>query len=120
MNTAPQEIAIRMIQDDLVKQEEFFKSIGDGIKAQRIIIIRGERRGIVAQGLVEGIGSLTVLLLRIMALGHAPIAYEHLQVVGPEHLQGLLEARLGRRGLARAPAGLRRPGHPAHHRHSRS
>lgn len=25
-----------MIQDDLVKQEEFFKSIGDGIKAQRI------------------------------------------------------------------------------------
>ena len=31
-----QEIAIRMIQDDLVKQEEFFKSIGDGIKAQRI------------------------------------------------------------------------------------
>ena len=31
-----QECAIRMIQDDLVKQEEFFKSIGDGIKAQRI------------------------------------------------------------------------------------
>ena len=30
------EQAIRMIQDDLVKQEEFFKSIGDGIKAQRI------------------------------------------------------------------------------------
>ena len=30
-----QEIAIRMIQDDLVKQEEFFKSIGDGIKAQQ-------------------------------------------------------------------------------------
>ena len=30
------ELAIRMIQDDLVKQEEFFKSIGDGIKAQRI------------------------------------------------------------------------------------
>ena len=31
-----QESAIRMIQDDMVKQEEFFKSIGDGIKAQRI------------------------------------------------------------------------------------
>ena len=31
-----QESAIRRIQDDLVKQVEFFKSIGDGIKAQRI------------------------------------------------------------------------------------
>ena len=31
-----QESAIRMIQDDLVKQEDYFKSIGDGIKAQRI------------------------------------------------------------------------------------
>ena len=31
-----QEIAVRHIQDDLVKQEEYFKSIGDGIKAQRI------------------------------------------------------------------------------------
>ncbi len=31
-----QEHAIRMIQDDLVQQEEYFKSIGDGIKAQRI------------------------------------------------------------------------------------
>lgn len=31
-----QEIAIRNIQDDLVKQVEFFKEIGDEIKAQRI------------------------------------------------------------------------------------
>ena len=31
-----QESAIRMIQDDMVKQEDYFKSIGDGIKAQRI------------------------------------------------------------------------------------
>ncbi len=31
-----QEIAIRNIQDDLVKQVEFFKEVGDDIKAQRI------------------------------------------------------------------------------------
>lgn len=30
------EQAIRMIQDDLVKQEDFFKKLGDNIKAQRI------------------------------------------------------------------------------------
>lgn len=37
--TTPQEqtnIAIRQIQDDLVKQIEFFNELGDGIKAQRI------------------------------------------------------------------------------------
>ncbi len=31
-----QELAIRMIQDDLVKQEQFFRDLGDPIRAQRI------------------------------------------------------------------------------------
>ena len=31
-----QEVAVRMIQDDLVKQVDYFKEIGDDVKAQRI------------------------------------------------------------------------------------